>query len=235
MTNRLSIITLTCILLLAAGCAHKKKITPTQTPVQQPELTEEQIAIQEQEALRLQEAIRQQEAIERQRIQDSIAQAQAEAERKARIQTLNISRMTLTFSMQGKQLTTPAVMRWQRGEGALVSIQPFAGLEMARIELGKQDVTIIDKINRRYTRLTYDELSQMGARTSIDEIDNWVDNNIIARQDEPQLTLQASRANITGKAVIYTSAMQTNANVNLRPTNVESYRRVTLEQLVKDF
>lgn len=232
MMNRLYIFALlTAVLMLAAGCAHKKKITPTQTPVQDQEvIARENQRIQDSIALaQAQEQelrLKQEQELKRQ-------QEEAEARKRAQVQTLYISRMTLTISMQGKQLSTPATMRWQRGEGALLSIQPFAGLEMARIELSKENVMIIDKINRRYTRLTYDNLSQMGARATIDEIDEWIDTNIIARKDEPQLTLKTSRANISATAVIYTSAMQMNANVNLRPTNVDSYRGVTLEQLVR--
>ena len=240
MMNRLSIIALlTVILALAAGCAHKKKITPTQTPVQDQEvIARENKRIQDSialaQALEQELRLKQEQELKRQQ-EEAEAKARAEAEKKARVQTLYIPRMTLTVSMQGKQLSTPATMRWQRGEGAILSIQPFAGLEMARIELNNAYVTIIDKINRRYTRLTNDDLSQMGTRTTIDEIDEWIDTNIIARKGEPQLTLKTSRANISATALIYTSGMQMNTSINLRPTNVDSYRSVTLEQLVRGF
>ena len=232
-------------LLAAAGCANKKKVNPTQTPQQQEEqLTEaerleaeqrlaaERQRVQDSIALAEAEAARQQE-IERQRIQDSIAQA--EAAKRAMVQTLYIPRMTVTMVMQGKQVSTPATMRWKRGTGTLVSIQPFAGIEMFRMELDANALTIIDKINRRYTRMNYEEMAQMGARTTLDEIDNWIDQNIIARKNEPQLTLQVSRAGINGTAVIYTASMQTDVNINLQPTNLSGYKQVTLEQLVKGF
>lgn len=221
------------VILLAGGCAHKKKITPTPVPVQQQEDTE---AAQRIEAERLEaERIAEQQRLEaeRQRIQDSIAQA--EAARKAMVQTMYISRMTITINMQGKQLTTPATLRWQRGVGAQISIQPFAGLEMFRMELDDRNLTVIDKINRRYTRLSYDDLSKMGTKTSIDEIDEWVDQNILDRRNEPQLSLQVSRAGISGKAVIYTSSLQTDVTVNMRAANVSGYNQVSLEQLVKGF
>ena len=218
MKRQTLILLVVATLLAAAGCANKKKVTPTQTPQQQ----EEQLT----------EAERQRE-IERQRIQDSIAQA--EAAKRAMVQTLYIPRMTVTMVMQSKQVSTPATMRWKRGTGTLVSIQPFAGIEMFRMELDANALTIIDKINRRYTRMNYEEMAQMGARTTLDEIDSWIDQNIIARKNEPQLTLQVSRAGINGTAVIYTASMQTDVNINLQPTNLSGYKQVTLEQLVKGF
>lgn len=238
------IILVIAAVLAAAGCANKKKVTPTSTPVQQEQMTEAQRLEAEQrlaaERQRVQDSIAQAEAeaarlreLERQRIQDSIAQA--EAAKKAMVQTLYIPRMTVTVFAQGKSISTPAMLRWQRGQGMLVSIQPFLGMEMARIELNAQYVTVIDKINRRYSRLTYDEMAQMGAKGTIDDIDAWIDQNIIARRNEPQLTLQVSRAGINGTATINTSSMQTDVNVNLQPTNISGYRQVTLEQLLKGF
>ena len=126
-------------------------------------------------------------------------------------------------------------MRWKRAQGTVFSIQPLAGIEIARIELNAQHLTILDKLNRRYTRLTYDDLAQMGARTSIDELDAWIDKNILARRSEPQLVLQVSQAGVSGAATIYTASMQTDVNVNLQPTNISNYRQVTLEQLLKGF
>lgn len=206
MKHPISIIALvTCIILLAGGCAHKKNIKPTPT-LQQAEL-------------------------ERQRIADSIAQA--EAAKKAMIQNLYVPRMTLSVSMQDNTFTTPATLRWQRGAGAQVSIQPFAGLEMLRVELNAEGLTVIDKINRRYTRMSYADMKQMGAQITLDDVDTWVDENILARRDEPQLSLHVSQADINGSVILYTSSMQTDVNASMRSANVSGYQKVTLEQLVK--
>ena len=205
---------LAAALLLPMSCANKKKIAAQQ-----------QLAAQ-QEAERLRLA-------EQQRIQDSIAAA--EAARKAKVQTMSISRMTITVTVGGQQIATPATMRWQRGTGLAISIQPFAGLEMFRMEADQQAVTVIDKINRRYTQLTYDELAQMGTKATLDDIDRWIDDHILARRNEQQLNLQVSRAGVNGAATIYTNSIQTGGNVNLRPANISGYKQVTLEQMMKGF
>lgn len=226
MRNRLYIIALLAVgMLTATGCANKKKIAMQQ----QAELQRQQDSIAQAQALALAEA----EARERQRVQDSIAEAEAKAAQIAMVQTMNISRLTLTISAQGKQLTTPASMRWQRGTGTVISIQPLGGIEMFRIEQDANAVTVIDKINRRYTRLSMDDLARMGAPTTQEEIDAWIDKNILEHRDEPQLVLQVSQAGINGSAVIYTNTIQTNGNVNLRPTNIDMYKQVTPEQMIR--
>ena len=249
------IITLAAIVVLAAtGCANQRKAakrTYTKPLPQEQTLSrrEAKRLQEEQQRRRLDsialaqaqaeaeakakakaEAARQQE-LERQRLQDSIAQA--EAEKKAKVQTMYISRMAITVQIQGQQLSLPATMRWQRGKGIILSIQPFAGIEAMRAELNEEALLIIDKFNRRYTRLTYADLALMGTNTNINEIDAWIDKNILDRRNEPQMNLQVSRAGINGAAVIYTNTLQTDVNINMQPTNIGSYRQVTLEQMVK--
>jgi len=219
------------IVLLAEGCAHKRKIKPATQPLSE----QEESAVEAErvrDSIALAQAIAEAQAREQQRINDSIARAEEEA-RKTMFKTMNVTRMTVTVQMQGKQISTPATMRWQRGKGVIVSIQPFAGIEMFRAEYDGNVMTIIDKINRRYTRLTNSELEQRGIRVTMDEADAWMDEHILSHRDEPQLTLQVARGGINGSAVIYTNSMQINGRVNINPTNVEMYRKVSLEQLVK--
>lgn len=235
MRNKITIIALlAAALLLPMSCANKKKIAQKQQAEQR--LEAERLRQAEQQ--RIQDSIAAAEAlrlklIEQQRIQDSIAAA--EAERKARVQTMSISRMTIAVNMGGQQIATPATMRWQRGTGLVISIQPFAGLEMFRMEVNEQAVTVIDKINRRYTLLTFEDLARMGTKATLDDIDQWIDANILSRRNEPQLNLQVTRAGVNGSAVIYTASIQTNVNVNLHPTNITGYKQVTLEQMMKGF
>ena len=195
----------TGIALLACGCAHKKKIQPATTA--------------------------QQQELERQRIADSIAEA--EAKKRAMVQTLNVPRITVSVQMSnGQKITTPATLRWQRGTGATVSVLPLVGMEMFRAEINEERLCLIDKINRRYTTLTLDEIRQIGVPFSLDTVDEWVDNKILARRDEPTITISFNRTNIHATAILHTPSMQTDVNVNLRPTNLGGYQYVSLEQLI---
>lgn len=263
MKKTLTIATLiAAVLLLPAGCANKKQIAraPQRTQVNRQKSNSERPAKKrDQEQAKRMEELRARQA-EQQRIQDSIAAAeaqaeaelllelarreeaerqrvkdsieQAEAEKRAKVQSMVISRMTITISMQGQQLTTPATMRWQRGKGLVLSIQPMIGIELFRIETDAEAMTVIDKINRRYARMTYEELAQMGAATTLEETDAWIDRHILEQLNEPQLVLEATRAGIGGSAVIYTNAIQTNVNANIRPSNIGAYKQVSLQQFM---
>lgn len=233
MKQRLAIILcLGAMLIGAAGCASKKKINPSATPIS----GTEQDAAREAAEQRLRDSIALAEqarlqAIEQQRIQDSIAAAE-EAKRE-QVQTMSISRMTVSVTMGGQQMSVPATMRWQRGKGAIVSILPLAGIEMFRAELTDGQLTIIDKMNMRYTRLTDSDLRKQGIRTSLADVDAWIDDNILAHRDEPQLTMKVNQAGVNASIVIYTAGIQTDKSVNIRPMSVDGYRKVTLEQMMK--
>ena len=226
------VILLVAVMMLPMGCANKKRIKMQQELERQQAIERQRIQDSIAQAEELARLLEEERIKEQQRIQDSIRQAEEEARRNA-VQTLVIPRMTVTVNMSGQQLSTPATLRWQRGTGALLSVQPFAGIEMIRIEQDPQGVTVIDKINRRYARLSDEDIQRMGVMASQADVDEWIQRNIIDKKDEPQLILQTDHAGISGSAVIYTNTIQVNANVNLRATNVETYKKVTLEQLVR--
>ena len=225
-------ILLVAVMMLPMGCANKKRIKMQQELERQQAIERQRIQDSIAQAEELARLLEEERIKEQQRIQDSIRQAEEEARRNA-VQTLVIPRMTVTVNMSGQQMSTPATLRWQRGTGALLSVQPFAGIEMIRIEQDPQGVTVIDKINRRYARLSDEDIQRMGVMASQADVDEWIQRNIIDKKDEPQLILQTDHAGISGSAVIYTNTIQVNANVNLRATNVETYKKVTLEQLVR--
>lgn len=226
------VILLVAVMMLPMGCANKKRIKMQQELERQQAIERQRIQDSIAQAEELARLLEEERIKEQQRVQDSILQAEEKARRNA-VQTLVIPRMTVTVNMSGQQMSTPATLRWQRGTGALLSVQPFAGIEMIRIEQDPQGVTVIDKINRRYARLSDEEIQRMGVMASQADVDEWIQRNIIDKKDEPQLILQTEHAGISGSAVIYTNTMQFNAHVNIRATNVETYKKVTLEQLVR--
>jgi len=234
MKQQLTIIALLTVIMVAAGCAHKKQITPTPQTLAREEADRQLEA----ERLRIADSIAAAQAarlwaIEQQRIADSIAAA--EEAKRLQIQTLNIPRMTVIVDMQGKQMSTPASMKWQRGVGVTVSLQPFIGMEMFRFELDREGVTVIDKMNRQYGSISYEQLAQMGTHSSMERIDEWIDSHIIEHLDEPVITLQASRANVSITAQLYTSSIQKDLTLNMRATNTTGYKQVAIEQLLQSF
>ena len=211
-------VTLLLTAALLAGCAHKKKVTPVQTPVTEQE-TPAPIAPAAEPVVPAPEP-------------EPMPEPEPEPiPEPVQVQTLYIPNMTLTVVSKGKQLTTPAVLSWQRGSGMILSIRPMI-FEVIRMELTPEALTVIDKLNMQYVRMDYFELAQMGAGVTLEQIDAWMDEQIIARLDEPQIRLSVSRSGIDGTALINTPYVQTDVAVNLRPTNTANLRRVSVEQLL---
>lgn len=78
------------------------------------------------------------------------------------IQTVqNIStKSTVKLSQNWKELfTSSATLRIKRDSLILLSIQPIAGIEAARISLDQQHLTLIDRIHKQYVQMSYEELN----------------------------------------------------------------------------
>ena len=207
--------------MLVAGCAHKKKVTPVQTPITEQETAAAEPAVEPVVA----EPVQAEPVIEA---------PVAEEPQPAVVQTLYVPNIMLTVTAQGKQITTPATLSWQRGAGMVLSIRPVL-FEVLRIEQYPGSLTVIDKLNVQYVQLSSTDLELMGVRLTQDEIDALIDERLINRLDEPQLTLSVNQSGIQLTAQIYPSYAQKNVAVNLRPTNTANYRQVSLEQLVRGY
>lgn len=211
--------------MLVAGCAHKKKVTPVQTPI-----TEQETPAAEPAAV---EPVQAEPAASEPAVVEPVA-VEPEPPQPAAVQTLYIPNIMLTVTAQGKQITTPAALSWQRGAGMVLSIRPVL-FEVLRIEQYPGSLTVIDKLNVQYVQLSSTDLELMGVRLTQDEIDALIDERLINRLDEPQLTLSVNQSGIQLTAQIYPSYAQKNVAVNLRPTNTANYRQVSLEQLVRGY
>ena len=211
--------------MLVAGCAHKKKVTPVQTPI-----TEQETPAAKPAAV---EPVQAESAASEPAVVEPVA-VEPEPPQAAAVQTLYIPNIMLTVTAQGKQITTPATLSWQRGAGMVLSIRPVL-FEVLRIEQYPGSLTVIDKLNVQYVQLSSTDLELMGVRLTQDEIDALIDERLINRLDEPQLTLSVNQSGIQLTAQIYPSYAQKNVAVNLRPTNTANYRQVSLEQLVRGY
>ena len=231
MKRTIRIIALLTAAVLVAGCAHKKKVTPAQTPITGQETPAAEPAVVPVPAEPIQA-----EPVQAEPVQETpvVEAPVAEEPQPAVVQTLYIPNIMLTVVAQGKQITTPAVLSWQRGTGMVLSIRPVL-FEVLRIEQYPGTLTVIDKLNAQYVQLTSTDLELMGVRLTQDEIDALIDERLINRLDEPQLTLSVNQSGIQLTAQIYPSYAQKNVAVNLRATNTANYRQVSLEQLVRGY
>jgi len=65
-------------------------------------------------------------------------------------QTIDISRMNLNIQFGGQSFSTKGSLKIIRDSVIIISVQPFAGIEMARAQITKDSAVIIDRFNAQY-------------------------------------------------------------------------------------
>lgn len=77
------------------------------------------------------------------------------------------SKMKLTISSNGKDMSVNGTLRMKKDQVIQLSIVPFLGIEAGRVEFTPTKVLIIDRINKQYVEEPISELSAM-ANTDMD-------------------------------------------------------------------
>ena len=75
--------------------------------------------------------------------------------------TANASKMNISLQAGEINLSSPATCRVYRDSVIHLSIQPFMGIEVFRLELSKPHVRVIDKMNSTYYEMTYAEMTKL--------------------------------------------------------------------------
>ena len=75
--------------------------------------------------------------------------------------TANVSKMNINLQAGELNLSSPAACRIYRDSVIHLSVQPFMGIEMFRLELSKPYVRVIDKMNNMYYEMTYAEMTKL--------------------------------------------------------------------------
>ena len=60
------------------------------------------------------------------------------------------SKMKLTVNMNGKEMTVNGTLKMKKDDVIQLSIVPLLGIEVARIEITRDSVLILDRLNRQY-------------------------------------------------------------------------------------
>lgn len=230
--HRTHLLILLCFLLLLGGCKQKKtkhlthdEPVPTvqQTPVapltpDAPVLPPEQVIPDE--------------PLTPQQEQPAVQTVPEQPEQPA-VNTLNIQKMTFTVYDHGHKFSTPGSIRWERGVGAILSIQPLAGIELMRAEATPQRLTIINKLTHSYAQASAEAIREKYAISLSEVLDAAIDAEIIRHLDEPVIRLSQTQAQTTVELVIYPQYVRINEKVNIQSSNIQGYRHVSAEQLLQ--
>lgn len=73
--------------------------------------------------------------------------------------TANVSKMAMTFNLDNRDLNVSATIKIKQDSALHISIQPFMGIEMFKLEMSPDSMKVFDKMNRRYYVLDYSYFS----------------------------------------------------------------------------
>lgn len=71
------------------------------------------------------------------------------------------AKMSLSLDLSGKTTKVNGTMRIKKGEVVQLSIAPLLGIEVARAEISPDGVLVIDRMNKRYVRVSFSELQKL--------------------------------------------------------------------------
>ena len=71
------------------------------------------------------------------------------------------AKMSLALDVSGKTNKVNGTIRIKKGEVIQLSIAPLLGIEVARAEISPYGVLVIDRMNKRYVRVSFTELQEL--------------------------------------------------------------------------
>ncbi len=74
--------------------------------------------------------------------------------------TMSAGKAKFSLNYEQKQMSANGSVTFVKDSIFIVSVQPLLGIELLRLEATPQQLTVIDKMNKRYVQLTYVEVKQ---------------------------------------------------------------------------
>lgn len=142
-----------------------------------------------------------------------------------------VTRFYIDATIGKNHLNTPATLEWQAGVGAIVSIRPFMGIEMFRLEAYPDHAVAISTMDKQYTSMTYEQLEQEGLKINYTKIEKILKERIFETTDDP-ITIRHSAMGSTVIVTIERKYITTN-NTLIVPTDLKLYQGVRADQLIK--
>jgi hypothetical protein len=73
-------------------------------------------------------------------------------------------RAQVVLTLDQHEYKTNCLLKVQKNELIILSVLPIMGIEMFRLEATPKGVAVFDKLNKRYTELTYAEINNLSPR-----------------------------------------------------------------------
>lgn len=69
-------------------------------------------------------------------------------------------KVALNLDLGGKPMKVTATFRLKRGESIQLLVAPLLGIEVARLEISPDGLLVLDRMNKRYVQVSFDEVSR---------------------------------------------------------------------------
>lgn len=82
------------------------------------------------------------------------------------------------ISLSAGNMNLNATLRMKKDSFLFISVQPFAGIEVARIFVSDKDVCLVDRMNKRYSQFAIKEIPDYGELLGVDKLQAMLSGQI---------------------------------------------------------
>ncbi|MBQ8100020.1 MAG: DUF4292 domain-containing protein [Paludibacteraceae bacterium] len=114
--------------------------------------------------------------------------------------TAQAQKVKVTIDYQQRQISANGSINVVCDSMMVLSVQPLLGIELFRIEVGKQYITVVDKMNRRYAQLSYSTVQEMtGIGVEYEDVEALLLSRLFAA-GRPDSTISTLQLNVSEDA-----------------------------------
>lgn len=98
--------------------------------------------------------------------------------------TLSIDKVTFSLTLAGQEMNSGGSIRIARDSVIICSIMPFAGLEFFRVAINKHGVVIINRVDKKFVSVSYDEMRMNGMELNYSTFEAIFTNRLFLYGDD---------------------------------------------------
>ncbi len=98
--------------------------------------------------------------------------------------TLSIDKMSFSLTLAGTELNSSGSIRIARDSVIICSIMPLPGMEFFRIAINKQGVIMINRVDKKFVSVSYDEMHKKGMELNYQTFEAMLTNRLFLYGEE---------------------------------------------------
>ncbi|MCL1867360.1 MAG: DUF4292 domain-containing protein [Paludibacter sp.] len=148
--------------------------------------------------------------------------------------TANANKLKMDISLKNKELSSSGACRIYRDSVIQLSIQPFMGIEMVKIELTPDAMYVFDQMSKNYYHLVYEQLAELtGVPLSFYDFQALVSNQLFTLGSEKDENFDKITTEKLGKSLMF--KYKTNDILQTTTFSENQIRRVEITDENKTF